>query len=172
MTPARYRKARLRRDDALRHRDHADRKNVARGHRARHLFDQFRRYGRHAGARAAHRVSQSGNRSRGSQTWPASESSPRDHLDGESAAALPLDIQATAFQRRVWEALKRFRAARQNRTARSPPTSAIRKLLARWHALAPRIQWRWRFLVIAWCAKMAAWAAIAGAWIGSESYWR
>jgi len=27
-------------------------------------------------------------------------------LDGESAVALPLDIQATAFQRRVWEALR------------------------------------------------------------------
>jgi len=29
-------------------------------------------------------------------------------LDGESAVSLPLDIQATAFQRRVWEALRRI----------------------------------------------------------------
>ena len=71
-----------------------------------YLLHPFRRCHRNAGARVAQRVSQSGNRSRRWQACRASESSARDHARRNHKAALPLDIQATAFQRRVWQALQ------------------------------------------------------------------
>ena len=84
---------------------HTDRQNVARGHRAWNLLDPVRRCSCTSGARTSQRISQSGNHSLRSQAGGPSESSPRHH-SGRTSAALPLDIQATAFQRRVWQELK------------------------------------------------------------------
>ena len=76
---------------------------------------------------------------------------------------LPLDVQATAFQWQVWQALAAIPygetrtygevAARSGGRARSAPSRVP----------APPIPWRWRSPVIAWCRRQAATAAIAGA---------
>jgi hypothetical protein len=93
-------------------------------------------------------------------------------IQGEAAKPLPLDIHATAFQRRVWEELQAIPRGATNRIAKSPRTSDIPKRLARWLARAPQIQWRLRFHAIEWCEKVARWAGIAGAWNGRKNCWR
>jgi len=65
----------------------------------------------------------------------------RDHLGGNPAQPdLPLDIQATAFQRLVWEHLRTIPRGQTNRTPRSPAALAGLKPCARWPVPAHRIR--------------------------------
>jgi AraC family transcriptional regulator of adaptative response/methylated-DNA-[protein]-cysteine methyltransferase len=81
--------------------------------------------------------------------------------------ALPLDIQGTAFQQRVWQALQSIPAGRPSATVSWP---------GNWASPAPRGPWPARWLptrlqwpcpVIVCCAMTAASRAIAGAWSAS-----
>ena len=74
----------------------------------------------------------------------------REIIQGKSTGSLPLDIQATAFQRRVWEELQAIPS----------------------HALAQPIRWLLQFRVIVWSGRMAPWEAIAGASIARRSFLR
>ena len=62
-------------------------------------------------------------------------------IRGENTTVdLPLDIRATAFQKKVWDALNRFRAARRAATPKSPARSASLRRCARSPAPARRIR--------------------------------
>lgn len=76
---------------------------------------------------------------------------------------LPLDVRGTAFQRRVWEALREIPVGPRSPTPTSPNASARRVRCARWRGPAPPTTSRWRFPAIAWCAPTARWLATAGA---------
>ena len=52
---------------------------------------------------------------------------------------LPLDVRGTAFQQRVWQALRTIPAARRRATRTSPHTLAHRKPCVPWHRRVPRI---------------------------------
>ena len=83
------------------------------------------------------------------------------HLDGrEPKAALPLDIRATAFQRQVWEALCRFRAARPAPIRRSPARWGAPRRRGRSAAPAPRIRCRFSSPAIACCEAGARWGRL------------
>ena len=78
-------------------------------------------------------------------------------------SGLPLDIRATAFQRRVWTYLQSIPVrARRSPISRSQRRLDGPRLAGQWHAPALRIRWRSRSLAIAWFAEMAPWADIAG----------
>ena len=63
---------------------------------------------------------------------------------------LPLDVRGTAFQQRVWQALREIPVGhRQRATRRSPIASARQRRCVRWVARSPPIQWRWRSRAIA-----------------------
>ena len=81
---------------------------------------------------------------------------------------LPLDVRGTAFQQRVWQALRQIpagetatysRARAAHRRARGP--------CGRSPARARPTRSPWRFPAIAWCAATARSPAIAGAWSAS-----
>ena len=76
---------------------------------------------------------------------------------------LPLDMRGTAFQQRVWQALRRSRRARPRATRRSPRGSARRKRCARWRRPAAPTRSRWRSRATASCATTARSPATAGA---------
>src|SRR5580693_521306 len=81
------------------------------------------------------------------------------HLQGKKPDdSLPLDIRATAFQRRVWTYLQTIPFG----TTQS--YSQVAKGIGR-----PRAT---RAVARAWSAKMAAWAAIAGGWNARKRCWR
>ena len=74
---------------------------------------------------------------------------PRRDLD------LPLDIRGTAFQHRVWEALRRIPARALPRAMRTSPRRSVRrKRCARWGAPAARTRSRWRSPATAWSGRM------------------
>ncbi len=84
------------------------------------------------------------------------------------ALDLPLDVQGTAFQRRVWLALQEIPAG--------DTVSYARNRVSCWKTESreseqlgpvPLIPLLSLFLVTEWCGAMANWAAIAGVW--SES---
>ena len=89
-----------------------------------------------------------------------------------SGLDLPLDVRGTAFQQRVWQALRGDPARGARRaTRRSRHASARRNRCARWRRPAPRMRSRWRFPAIAWCATMAGSRATAGASSASAHCW-
>lgn len=63
---------------------------------------------------------------------------------------LPLDVRGTAFQQRVWQALREIPAGETVATAISQTVSAHRPGRKRSARPAPQILWRWRFPVIVW----------------------
>ena len=82
---------------------------------------------------------------------------------------LPLDIRGTAFQQRVWAALRAIPPARRRPTRRSPAPSASRPLSARSPRLARTTHLRSRSPAIGWCGRMAIFPAIAGGSSASAS---
>ena len=65
-------------------------------------------------------------------------------LDGEKTIlTLPLDLQASAFQMRVWSELRKIPMAKRVRMPRLRRRSAIRRRSARLRGLAPQTQSRW-----------------------------
>jgi AraC family transcriptional regulator of adaptative response/methylated-DNA-[protein]-cysteine methyltransferase len=82
--------------------------------------------------------------------------SPRHGLD------LPLDIRGTAFQRRVWQELRRIPAGRTASYGRSPAGSVSPARLAPWPGHAHRIPSPWPFPVTGWSEGMGIRAVIAG----------
>jgi len=90
-------------------------------------------------------------------------------IQGEATAPLPLDIQATAFQRRVWEELQAIPRGATKSYSKVAAEIGYPRAAQRWRALARRIRLRLPFHAIVWCARMAQWAAIAGAWIARKS---
>ena len=74
--------------------------------------------------------------------------------------SLPLDIRATAFQRRVGNVCRRFRAEKRVLTALWRKRSACLRRRGRWLGPVRRIRSRLRFPATGWFAKMAGWAAI------------
>lgn len=90
------------------------------------------------------------------------------HIEAPSHALdLPFDIQGTAFQRKVWEALRAIPAGATASYAEIARQIGQPKAVRQ--SLAPVRRTRWRSLspVIALFAPMAALAAIAGASGGS-----
>ena len=87
--------------------------------------------------------------------------SPRVGLD------LPLDVRGTAFQQRVWRALRRSRSARPRATRRSRGASERRRARAPSRARARRTRSASRSRAIASCAPTARCRATAGAWSAS-----
>ena len=69
---------------------------------------------------------------------------------------LPLDVQGTAFQQRVWQALREIPAGRTATYARSPAASGRPRRFGRWRVPAPRTRSRWRSRAIAWCGPTAS----------------
>jgi len=76
---------------------------------------------------------------------------------------LPLDVRGTAFQQRVWQALRRIPPARLRPTRRSRSASACRKPCARWRTPAPPTRSPSPFPATASCATTARLRATAGA---------
>ena len=65
-----------------------------------------------------------------------------DHLEGKSPHIdLPLDIQATAFQRQVWEQLRAIPLGQTFSYSEVAGPLVRRKLCAPWLVLVPRILW-------------------------------
>ncbi len=65
--------------------------------------------------------------------------------DPRRALDLPLDVRGTAFQRRVWDALRRCHRAPRRRMARWRASLACRVAQERWRAPARPTCWRWPF---------------------------
>ena len=91
-------------------------------------------------------------------------------LEGHPAThSLPLDVQATTFQRRVWQHLMTIPRGetgtyRQVAEALGEPRST--RAVANACAANPVA------LVVPCLAKMVAWAAIAGDWNGNQPFWK
>ena len=79
------------------------------------------------------------------------------------AAELPLDLVGTAFQRRVWEALMKFRTGRPAAMPNWPLRGRPRARRARWRVPALPTALRWWCLATASSVAMVHWAGIAGA---------
>jgi len=74
----------------------------------------------------------------------------RDHLGGNPAQPdLPLDIQATAFQRLVWEHLRTIPRGQTESYSEVARRVGRLRPRARWRVPARRTRWRWRFPAIA-----------------------
>ena len=70
---------------------------------------------------------------------------------------LPLDVRGTAFQQRVWQALREIPAGRDRELRRDRArASARRRRCARWRRPARRTRSRWRSRATAWCARDGA----------------
>ena len=82
---------------------------------------------------------------------------------------LPLDIRGTAFQHRVWEALRDIRRARRRATPRSRSASAGRRRCAPSRRRAAQTLWPWRSRATASSGATARSPAIAGASSASAS---
>jgi hypothetical protein len=94
------------------------------------------------------------------QTWK--ENLLRQMHGYKLRSSLPLDIQATAFQRRVWTQLQSIPFGATAPTPRSRRPSDSPPPPAPWPAPAPPTRSPWRFPVTAWSAKTATWEATAG----------
>ncbi len=166
--------ARLRRDHSLHHRVHADRENAAGGDArkasARFSSEMRSRTLEHE-LRAEYPKAEiiRSDRKLGEQV----KAPARDAFKENPAATLPLDIQATAFQRRVWRAAasdsaRSHEILQQNRRRHRPSESSSRRRTRLRNqsgggcdSVSSRGARRWR-----------AWAAIAGAWNARRSCWR
>ncbi len=90
------------------------------------------------------------------------------YVDGRQPGLdLPLDVQATAFQSRVYEALGPSPTGARARTARWRGLSANRRPRGRWRKPAPATPWPWSSPATVSCGTTATWAATAGAWSAS-----
>lgn len=82
----------------------------------------------------------------------------------EIGLALPLDIRGTAFQQRVWQALRDIpigeTASYSDIAARIGSPAAVRAVAGP----VRRTGWRWRSPVIGWYATTVRCRAIAGEW--------
>ena len=76
---------------------------------------------------------------------------------------LPLDLRGTAFQRRVWETLRKIPIGTQRPTPSSPGRSEPQIRSVPWLLPAPPIRSHLPFLATASWAAMATWRATAGA---------
>ena len=93
------------------------------------------------------------------------------HLEGQPLPPdLPLDVQATAFQGRVWAALRAIPYGATRSYSEWPPRWANRKRPAPWPGPAPTTRWRWSSPAIAWYRKTAASAATAGGSNANDAY--
>ena len=94
-------------------------------------------------------------------------------LRGENTIIdLPLDVRATAFQKKVWETLRQIPRGETRSYTDVAREIGDPKRSAQWLALARPIQLRWRCHVIAWCAATETWRDIAGEWSGRRSFWK
>jgi AraC family transcriptional regulator, regulatory protein of adaptative response / methylated-DNA-[protein]-cysteine methyltransferase len=84
---------------------------------------------------------------------------------------LPLDVRGTAFQQRVWQALREIPAI-PPAIPISHTVSAPRTRCGPWLRRARRTPWRWLFRAIASSATMAACPAIGGVWNASARCWK
>ena len=83
--------------------------------------------------------------------------------------SLPLDIRGTAFQQRVWQALRAIPPGKTKSYADIARISVLPARHARWLEHARQISWPWPYPAIGWCVKMAIWGVTAGAWSASAS---
>ena len=92
-------------------------------------------------------------------------------LRGENVTIdLPLDVRATAFQKKVWDALREIPAGETRSYSEVAPRDWRSESGSRGcDERARAILWRWRCRVIAWCAAMANWRDIAGDWSARRS---
>jgi AraC family transcriptional regulator of adaptative response/methylated-DNA-[protein]-cysteine methyltransferase len=67
-----------------------------------------------------------------------------------SVLDLPLDVQGTAFQQRVWQALREIPPGTTVSYAEMAARSARRRRSAPWRRRARRTGWRWRFPATEW----------------------
>ena len=82
---------------------------------------------------------------------------------------LPLDVRGTAFQERVWQALRAIPAGKTASYAEVARRVGSPARCAPWRKPAPRTRSRSRFRAIAWCAPTASSPATAGASSASAS---
>src|SRR5262249_32302152 len=84
---------------------------------------------------------------------------------------LPLDIRGTAFQQRVWKAIRDIPAGATQAIGNSPSGSACPKPCARWHKRVARMASPSLFPATGWCAPMGQHRVIAGALRASALCW-
>ena len=82
---------------------------------------------------------------------------------------LPLDLQGTAFQERVWQALRKIPVGTTLSYAAIAARIGALGPYAPWPVHAPPTGWPWQCPATAWCARMAPCPAIAGASSASAS---
>ncbi len=164
---------RARRADRVRQRRLLARARAGRDDRARRLRDRARRRRRRRvrRARAALPARRAKPRRRRARA-PRCATSSRSSTTRARTPALELDVRGTAFQRKVWDALRSVKPGAPVSTPRWPAASvrrARRKPSAR---PAPPTGWRSRSPATAWCARTAGWPATAGASSASARCWR
>ena len=163
MTPTRFPRRRRRHNHPLRRRPMLARRDPGRGDRERRLRHHAGRGSRRARARSREPLSQ-GEAIGGDESfeeWVAKVvgfvEAPHLGLD------LPLDLRGTAFQQRVWQALRDIPPGATTTyteiALRLGVPSAVRAVAQ----LAPRTRSRSPFPAIAWCGATARSPAIAGA---------
>ena len=95
-----------------------------------------------------------------------------DHIAGtNSSHRFPSIFRPPPFKPRSGSFSARPSPARLSRTAASPPSSAIPRAPAPWHALALPTAWPSPFPAIALSPPPAISPAIAGAWSASKKFW-
>src|SRR5438445_371079 len=75
---------------------------------------------------------------------------------------LPLDVRGTAFQQRVWQALREVPAGQTVSYTDIARLSALPKRYGPWRRHVRQTSWQSLFPVIAWCAMTAPWPVMAG----------
>ena len=138
-----------------------DRQGRVRDHARRRSRRRWR-----ASFRTVFRAQSSSAATRSSSAWSRGR---RPRRGAGERLDLPLDIRGTAFQERVWQALRAIPAGKTATYAEIAERSAGRRPCALSPRPAPPIRWRSRSPAIGWCGRTATFPATAGASSASAS---